>query len=143
MPSIVPDTLRIGDLELRFLADDRSGVDSLMMFEFGVPPGARVPASHYHRDVDEAVYGLAGILTVTIDGRTRALHAGEALVIPRGRPHQHENRHDVPARALIVMSPGSIGRRYFEELAAVVNAPGPPDPAVIVAIMRRYGLIPA
>jgi quercetin dioxygenase-like cupin family protein len=143
MSSTVSDTLRIGELELRFLADDRSSVDSLVMFEFAAPPRARVPTPHYHRDVDEAVYGLAGVLTVTLDGRTHELKAGECIVIPRGQTHQHENRGDVLARALVVMSPGTISRRYFEEMAAVVNAGGPPDPNVVQGIMRRYGLIPA
>jgi hypothetical protein len=44
---------------------------------------------------------------------------------------------------LIVMTPGSIGRSYFEETAKAVNVPGKPDLARIKEIMLRYGLVPA
>ena len=46
------------------------------------------------------------------------------------------------ARALIVLSP-DIGLQYFKDLAAVVNKGGPPDKAALVAVMDRYGLVPA
>src|ERR1051326_2689618 len=134
----VREPVHIGERELNFLADEAHGVDSVVMFEFTVPPHARVPAPHYHRDVDEVLYGLDG------DGQhAHALRAGDSIVIPRGRPHHHENRDAAIARALVVLTPGTISRRYFEEIAAVVNAPGRPDPAVVDRIMRRYGLIPA
>lgn len=50
---------RPGNLELKFLVDESHGAGDLVMFEFTVPPRARVPAPHLHRDVDEVVYGLA------------------------------------------------------------------------------------
>ena len=50
------EIVRIGALELQFVANK----PELVMFEFVVPPNARVPAPHYHRDVDEVVFGLAG-----------------------------------------------------------------------------------
>lgn len=132
------DIVRIGALELRFKVEDRN----LVVFEFVVPPQARVPAPHVHRDVDEAVYGLAGTLTTTIGGAKHRLAAGEARFIPRGTVHTHENLDGETARALIVMTPGSIGRRYFEEMAALINVPGKPDMAQVKETMARYGLIP-
>ena len=45
--------VKIGALELRFLVDENQGSRNLVMFEFVVPPKARVPVPHYHRDVDE------------------------------------------------------------------------------------------
>lgn len=140
-----PDTtaLRIGEMELRFLVDDSHGTDSVVVFEFQVPPQARVPAPHYHEAVDEVVYGLGGTLTVTLDGRAIELGPGQSVFIPRGHVHRHENLHGDTARALVVLTPGSIGRRYFEEVAEVVNAPGKPDLAQIKAVMQRHGLVPA
>jgi len=135
--------VRIGSLELRFLVDETHGAGELVMFEFAVPPGARVPAPHFHECVDEAVYGLAGIITTTVDGREREVRRGESVFIPRGSVHHHANRHDEPARALVVMTPGAIGRRYFEEMAAETNAPGGADPTRVRAIMLNYGLVPA
>jgi quercetin dioxygenase-like cupin family protein len=135
--------VRIGALDLRFLVDETQGSGDLVMFEFAVPANARVPAPHYHRDVDEAVYGLEGTLTTTVDGQRHAVRRGDVVLIPRGAVHHHENLHEGTARALVVLTPGSIGRRYFEEMAEAVNVPGKPDPARVQEIMRRHGLIPA
>jgi hypothetical protein len=46
MPHTVREPVRIGELELNFLADEAHGVDSVVMFQFTVPPHARVPAPH-------------------------------------------------------------------------------------------------
>jgi quercetin dioxygenase-like cupin family protein len=135
--------VRIGALELRFLIDETRGSGDLVMFEFAVPAEARVPAPHFHRDVDEAVYGLEGTLTTTLDGRKHEVRPGDAVFVPRGSVHHHENLHPGTARALIVLTPGSIGRRYFEELAEAVNVPGKPDPARVEDVMLRHGLVPA
>ncbi len=137
------DTIRIGALELRFLVDETQGVGDLVMFEFVVPPGARVPGAHYHRVVDEAVYGLEGVLTASVDGQVHPVGPGDTLFIPRGAVHIHENRSPETARALVVLTPGSIGRPYFREIAGEVNKPGKPDPERIAEIMLRHGLVPA
>jgi hypothetical protein len=39
--------------------------------------------------------------------------------------------------------PALIGTDYFREIAAIVNAGGPPDPENIKAVMTRHGLVPA
>lgn len=136
------DTLRIGELELRFLVDETQGSGDVVVFEFAVAPNARVPAAHFHRDVDEVVYGLEGTLTTTIDGKTHEVRQGDALFIPRGSVHHHANLHETTARVLTVLTPGSIGRAYFEEVAAAAST-GRPDPATVKAIMLRHGLVPA
>src|SRR5207237_5032625 len=84
-------TVRIGDLEVRFLVDEAESAGKVVMFEFVVPSKARVPAPHHHRDVDEVVYGLEGTLTTTVDGQKRPIAAGETVFIPRGSVHYHEN----------------------------------------------------
>jgi hypothetical protein len=40
------------------------------------------------------------------------------------------------------MSP-DLGAQYFREVAAVINAGGPPDKGALVSIMSRYGLVPS
>src|SRR5262249_13963615 len=113
--------VRIGALELRFLVDETRSPGDVVMFEFCVPPNARVPAPHFHEGVDECVYGLDGTLTTTIDGQTHEIRRGDTVWIRRGSVHHHANLHGEAARALVVLSPGKIGRRYFEETAAAVN----------------------
>ncbi|MGD9803780.1 MAG: cupin domain-containing protein [Hyphomicrobiaceae bacterium] len=139
MEARVADIVRIGQLELRFVVNESGAT----VFEFTVPSKARVPTPHYHRDADEFLYGLEGVLTVVIDGRKQELRAGEAVFIPRGAVHHHENLHEGTARVVVAITPGTIGRRYFEEMAELVNGPGKPDPAKAKDIMLRHGLVPA
>lgn len=133
------DIVRIGAMELRF----RVETPELVMFDFTVPAEAKVPAPHYHESVDEAVYGLEGTMTTMVDGVRHEVRPGDVVWIPRGAVHHHANPHAETAKVLIVMTPGSIGRPYFEEVAAALRNPGPPDMAALLGIMRRHGLVPA
>ena len=135
--------VRIGALELHFMVDEIESAGSIVMFELVVPSDARVPAPHYHRDVDEVVHALAGTLAFTLDGETRELRPGDTVFVPRGSIHGFENLHPDTARTLTVLTPGSIGRRYFEEIGAEVNGPGKPDLGRVKDIMLRHGLVPA
>ena len=115
------------------------------MFEFDVPAGARVPIAHSHDAYEETIYGLTGVLTWTVAGEPIDVGPGEVLCIPRGVVHHFENTHEADTTALAIITPGILSPDYFRELAAIVKAAagGPPDPAAIVAVMRRHGLTPA
>ncbi|PWR24661.1 cupin domain-containing protein [Zavarzinia aquatilis] len=132
--------IRIGGLELRFLTDEDDSDGRVVMFEFTVPPGSRVPAPHFHVAVDETIYGLDGTTDTTMNGVAHRIGPGDSLFIPRGAVHSHENHGTATARSLIVLTPGSIGRRYFAEMAVELVGGGKPDPARIAAIMARHGL---
>jgi quercetin dioxygenase-like cupin family protein len=136
------ETIWIGALELRFLHSKETTAGSLDLFEMDVPPRARMPVPHHHRDWDETVYGLSGVLTFTVDGRTTEIGPGDHLFIPRGAVHGFDNRGEAVATCLSVLTPGVLGPGYFRELASLVAA-GPPDPEVMKAVMLRHGLIPA
>jgi quercetin dioxygenase-like cupin family protein len=137
------DDVRIGSLRLKFLIDDADNDGRVAMFEMTVPEQAKVPAAHYHRDFEEVWYGLGGNLTVTVDGVAHQLRSGDALFVPRGAVHRFDNLDAGDARALITLTPAVAGKKYFEEIAAVVNAGGPPDMARVKAVMEKYGLIVA
>jgi quercetin dioxygenase-like cupin family protein len=129
-------------MELRFHVDENDGSGDLVMFEFMVPPGARVPEPHFHETVDEVIYGLEGTMTTMRDGERHEIRPGDSLLIRRGQVHHHANVADAPAKAMVVLNPGTIGRRYFEEIAEVVNVPGKPDLAKVREIMARHGMVP-
>ena len=135
--------VRIGSLRLKFLIDDVDTGGKLTMFDLAVPEQAKVPVAHYHRDFEEVWYGLGGTLTVTLDGVAHQLRSGDALFVPRGAVHRFDNLDLGEARALVTLTPATAGKRYFEEVAAVVNAGGPPDVAKVKAVMEKYGLIAA
>ena len=65
--------------------------------------------------------------------------------LPRGVVHQFDNRGDIDARALSIVTPGVLGPDYFREAAAVLDAAagGPPDLAALGDVLRRHGFTPA
>jgi mannose-6-phosphate isomerase-like protein (cupin superfamily) len=104
--------------------------------------GLKCPTPHSHSNNEELVYVLEGTLRYTVGSDTRDLARGQSMHTPRGTVHAFSNPFDSVARALIVLSP-DIGAQYFKDVAAVVNAGGPPDKAALVAVMSRYGLVPS
>jgi hypothetical protein len=62
------------------------------------------------------------------------------MATPKGVVHGFSNPFAEVAKAMIVMSP-DIGAQYFKDVAAVVNAGGPPDKAALASVMSRHGLV--
>ena len=77
-----------------------------------------------------------------VASETRDLKAGDLMATPRGAVHAFSNPHAIEARALVINTP-DIGPQYFREVAAIVNAGGPPDRAKLTATMQSFGLVPA
>jgi quercetin dioxygenase-like cupin family protein len=133
--------IKVGQMAINYIVDGaRTG--SLGMFELTVPPGSNVPPPHSHSNNEECVYVLAGTLRYAVGAETRDLTAGQTMSTPRGVVHAFSNPYSETARALIVLSP-DIGAQYFKDVAAVVNAGGPPDKAALGSVMTRYGLVAA
>jgi quercetin dioxygenase-like cupin family protein len=139
------EEIRIGELAIRFLVEGKESAGSVAIFEFDVPVGAKVPVAHSHDAYEETIYGLEGVLTMTVEGVSTEVGPGEALLIPRGAVHRFDNLHDVDAKALGIVTPGILGPQYFRDVAEIVDAAagGPPDLAAIGAAMKRHGLTPA
>lgn len=135
------EVVKIGQLGIRYLIDgsDRGG---LGVFELTVPAGSNVPPPHSHTNNEECVYVLSGTLRYSVDEVTRDLRPGDWMRTPRGSVHGFSNPHDECACALIIMSP-DVGAQYFRDVAEVVNAGGPPDRTQLLAVLARYGLVPA
>src|SRR5215472_16880173 len=113
MPTITPENLSLGQINLRFHIDGPDSGSSLTMFEFEVAPGANVPVAHSHDAYDETLYGLEGTLTVTLlsPGSTPERHEltpGASLLIPRRVVHRIDNLHPTPSRRLVVITPGDL-----------------------------------
>ena len=131
--------IQIGGLEINYLIDGTQSGAGMGVFELTVAPGARVPPAHSHRDNEELVYVLEGCLRYSVDGEMRDLTAGDRMYTPKGSVHAFANPHDVPAKALIILTP-DIGAQYFRDIAEVVKTPGGPNPQAMAEIMGRYGL---
>ena len=136
------ETIKIGQLELNFMQSGETTNNEMVVFEFLIPPGAKVPIPHYHKDVDELVYGLEGTTTSTLDGQAIEVNPGDTLFIPRGATHHHDNRTQSVAKTLVVLTPASIGPAYFREMSELIKPGVPPDPQKAKEIMLRHGLVP-
>jgi quercetin dioxygenase-like cupin family protein len=135
------EVIAVGHLRVRYLRD--GAVERQMgAFELIVPPGSNVPPPHSHSDNEEYVYVLEGKLRYSVNEVTRDLSPGDSMSTPKGAVHGFSNPFSAPARALVVLSP-DIGAGYFRDVAAVINAGGPPDRAKLLQVMESYGLKPA
>jgi uncharacterized cupin superfamily protein len=132
--------IKVGQLSINYIVDGASTA-SLGVFELTVPPGSNVPPPHSHANNEECVYVLEGTLRYTVGAEMRDLSAGQSMRTPKGVVHAFDNPFATTARALIMNSP-DIGAQYFRDVAAVVNAGGPPDKTALVAVMSKYGLVP-
>ena len=137
------EIIRVGQIEIRFLLESEDTNGRLAAFEFTVPAEAKVPMPHYHEHYDETIYGLGGVMTFNVNDQPKEIAAGETLFIPRGAVHGFNNLKPANAKALAVVTPALIGPDFFREMAAIINAGGPPDLERIKAVMTKHGLVPA
>ena len=135
------ETIEIGQLAIRYLIDG-SAAGGMGVFELTVQPGARVPPPHSHTHNEECVYVLEGVLQYSVDGVARDLAPGDWMHTPRGSVHHFSNPHASAARALIVLTP-DIGAQYFRDVAAALGSGGADARPKLLAVMSRYGLVPA
>lgn len=136
------ETIKVGQIIIDFLLEAADTNGSAAMFEFTVPVGTKVPIPHYHESYDETIYGLSGVITFTVEGNPIDIGPGEACFIPRGAVHGFDNLTQKDAKALTVITPALLGSIFFKEVAAILNAGGPPDLEKLKLTMAKHGLIP-
>ncbi|HEV8543582.1 MAG TPA: cupin domain-containing protein [Verrucomicrobiae bacterium] len=136
------EIIRVGQIGIRFLLEAADTGGSVAMFEFTVPVGAKVPLPHYHKQYDETIYGVEGVMTFTVEGKALDIGPGESCFVPRGAVHGFNNLKQTDARALAFVTPALIGPDFFKEMAAIVNAGGLPNVEKLKAVVLKHGLVP-
>lgn len=137
------EIIHVGKLELRFLLDDDDTDNKIMLFESIFPAGVKVAVPpHYHEHVDEIIYGLEGVLTITLNGKKIEIGPGESCFILRGAIHHIANNTHETVKALGMMTPALIGINYFKEISALLNAGTVPNIKKIRGVMLRNDTIP-
>ena len=131
-----------GGMKIEFLIEGGETNDSISVFRCDFAAGARIPLAHSHDGFDETVIGLAGELTMVVDGKPHTIGAGDTIHIPRGVVHGFVVEES--ASVLAISTPGIFGSAYFQEMEDALNAmgDGPPDRRVFAQIMLRHGLTP-
>ncbi|MEJ2361209.1 MAG: cupin domain-containing protein [Gammaproteobacteria bacterium] len=133
--------IKVGQLEIHYLVDGASQ-GGLGLFEMSIPANAHVPPPHSHSHNEECVYVLEGVLRYTVNEETRDLQPGDWMSTPRGAVHAFSNPGTETVRALVMLTP-DIGAQFFRDVGEVANSGGPPDREKLLAVMSRYGLVPA
>ncbi|MCU0262449.1 MAG: cupin domain-containing protein [Candidatus Nanopelagicales bacterium] len=78
--------------------------------------GARVMGEHVHPGIVERFTVLDGELTVSVDGMTRVLQAGEMAEVTAGRWHDWWNAMDRDIRVVVEVTPGQRFAHMIETL---------------------------
>jgi quercetin dioxygenase-like cupin family protein len=141
-PIMKNESIKVGQIGIRFLLEAADTNGSVAMFEFTVPVGAKVPVPHSHKLYDETIYGLEGVVTFTVEGKAVDIGPGESCFIPRGAVHGFNNLKQTDVKGLAVITPALLGPDFFKEAAAILNAGGPPDIEKLKAVMAKHGLVP-
>src|SRR6516162_5650343 len=116
------EIIQVGQIGIQFLLEAADTNGALAMFEFTVPVGARMPLPHKHERYDETIYGVEGVVTFTVEGKTVEIAPGESCFIPRGAVHGFNNLTQTNVKGLAVITPALLGPDFFKEAAAIVNA---------------------
>jgi quercetin dioxygenase-like cupin family protein len=110
--------------------------DGASCVEFTAAPGFDT-GLHVHQRLEETFHVLDGDFEFRAGDETFQAAAGACLFVPPGVPHAFANRSAASARLLLTMSPAGHDR-YFDELAGILAADGPPDSDAIAALRKRY-----
>ena len=137
------ETITIGPLSIRFLLTGQNTNGEASIFEMTVPAGEKLAAPAHRNDAyEETLYGIAGVVTWTIDGRPVEVGPGQAVCIPRGAAHRFDNFGKEDAKQLVVVTPAIMTPAYFREARDVIEAAagGPPNVEKMVEVFRRHGM---
>jgi len=137
---VAPNEGRIildGFVGFKLFGADTGG--ALAVVEHVLGPGLLGAPMHTHRNEDEYSYVLEGAITVLVGDQLIQAPAGTLVCKPRNIPHTFWNQGSIPARLLEIISPAGF-EGYFDELAEVLSAGGPPDIGRITALAQKYGM---
>jgi mannose-6-phosphate isomerase-like protein (cupin superfamily) len=121
---------------LKLEGERTNGQVSLVEHPF--PVGACVPP-HRHTREDEYSIVTEGAIGFRSGDREVVLEAGGYITKPRGETHTMWNAGRVPARMIEVISPA--GFEHFFEIFGEAVASGPPDPATVLELADRFGVV--
>lgn len=132
--------LPVLDIVHKVTAEDSGG--SLMIEEWGLPPGQMIPP-HTHAREDECSFVLEGELTCGVGDEIVVAPAGSYVVKPRGVPHAFYNAGAEPVRVLEVLTPGGSFEGYFDEYEEIASSDMDEDEhrRARAELGERYGVI--
>lgn len=111
----MPDKfVNVGPVKVTYVHEDPASGYALLVWE--APPGAASPPVHVHHHTEEGFYVVSGTYRFLVGEATVERGAGGHVLVPAGLPHTFWNPGDVPAVALIILTPPDFAP-YFRELS--------------------------
>lgn len=121
---------------------DGGSSNGLALGDTRIPAGTPGPARHVHTHEDEALYVVAGVLTVEVGDERYEAEPETYVFMPRGLPHVFGNLGEDEVRAVVLFNSPALARMFEEQAEYRASVDGPPDPAVLAQIGERYGVRP-
>ena len=122
------------------VATETGGTYSL--FEVVIEPRSTIPP-HYGRYEDETFWILEGTFGLRLGDEALELGPGGYAFVPRGTVHALTNVGRGPGRLLLLVTPGGLCEKYFDEMGGARGVPeplaGPADIERAAAIAAKYG----
>lgn len=100
--------------QMIFRRTSRDTEGALLQIDTVNPPHRSGELEHVHPEQVSSAEVVAGTLHFSVRGQTRAVHAGEKIVIPANTPHYFWNECDEDARAIQEFRPALQTERFFE-----------------------------
>lgn len=119
----------------RFMIDGRETDGRIAVVEQLMPPRALAAPLHLHTREDEYSYVLEGRVGARLGDDEVIGEPGDLIFQPRGEWHTFWNAGDVPARTLLIISPGGL-EVLFRELGARGDEI---DPETMAGLADQYG----
>ena len=82
MSSASAEMIQVGALSVRFLVEAADLNGSASVFECFVPADSKMPVPHSHDSFEETIYGLEGVTTWSVDGRTSDIRLAKPSAYP-------------------------------------------------------------
>jgi quercetin dioxygenase-like cupin family protein len=136
------EIIKFAGLETHFYLYNTDTDGQVCLFKVLAAPGAKMGVPHYHEHFDETIFGMKGVTTYSVAGKTIELGEGDTIFIKRGTVHGFANISKEPAEFMCTITPAVFGPEYFREIAPVLNLPGPPDMSRLKDILLKHGLVP-
>jgi len=103
-----------------------------------VSPPNSGPPRHIHNDADETCVLLTGDSEFWLEGERFTHGHGQTVFVPRGQEHSFRIVSDIPARHLVILTPGGFEGFFVEMAAGQFRIPE--DMAEITRIAENYQL---
>ncbi|MBO9097682.1 MULTISPECIES: cupin domain-containing protein [unclassified Rhizobium] len=141
-----PDAYLFLGVVMRVLLTSEDTGGQFTMIEGTMPPEGD-GGLHVHRDEDESMTLLEGALDVTVGDVNFRLEAGQSYFAPRGVPHRLRNTGTLPARGLLVTTPGGFdsfvaraGIPVHNGVVPILPPPSPEGMGALLELAAQYGI---